>query len=65
MAYKIQSGYNKHEVVLIPKSSKKIVFLKNFFNFSVNLVFYNVILVVFDFLKKDLCWGVSYLNQNY
>ena len=31
MAYKIQSGYNKHEVVLIPKSSKKIGIFEKFF----------------------------------
>ncbi len=31
MAYKIQCGYNQHEVLLIPKSSKKSGFFEKFF----------------------------------
>ena len=39
MVYKIHNGINNNEVKLVNKNLKKLGFLKNFFNFLINVVF--------------------------
>ena len=41
MASKLKNGLNKNEVTLVSKNMKIKDFLKNFFNYLVNIVFYS------------------------
>ena len=41
MANKLKNGHNKNEVILVSKNKKIKVFLKNFFNYLVKIVFFS------------------------
>ena len=40
MVFKVSNGHNPNEVAIVPKNQKIKVFLKNFFNYLVSIVFY-------------------------